>query len=370
MSGGAFATKAGGPDLPNFSFSRPSGTEPTAEYARLRKECPVAQAPLFDGSPIWLITKHRDCVSVLSDPRFSKIRTHPGFPELAPGAKAAIEGREPTFVDMDPPNHMRFRSIFEPWLVWPHVETLRPRREQTEGRGRAVQGPKPANLPEAFSLPVAFKTIYEMLEELQSYMENLVEQKLKSPTDDILSKAGQGAGQRAGQRAGRGATGGATDGAGQGAGGARGNGRGVAETQLKTGRITRDQLGVVTLLDHPDQAYALRRVALEDVKARVVGVGWPGVIGIGPPVQSANRDEEVFPNPNRFDIFRSPNAQLAYGSGTHLCVAMPLANVELECALGGLVRRLPNLKLAVPTSELQYSEPSQDVGLKELPVTW
>ena len=41
------------------------------------------------------------------------MRTHPGFPELAPGAKAAIEGREATFVDMDPPEHTRFRGMFE-----------------------------------------------------------------------------------------------------------------------------------------------------------------------------------------------------------------------------------------------------------------
>jgi hypothetical protein len=38
-----------------------------------------------------------------------QVRTHPGFPELVPGAKAAVEGREATFVDMDPPQHTHFR---------------------------------------------------------------------------------------------------------------------------------------------------------------------------------------------------------------------------------------------------------------------
>jgi cytochrome P450 len=42
-----------------------------------------------------------------------QVRTHPGFPELSPGAKAAIAGREATFVDLDPPEHTRFRSMFE-----------------------------------------------------------------------------------------------------------------------------------------------------------------------------------------------------------------------------------------------------------------
>jgi hypothetical protein len=41
--------------------------------------------------------------------RAPQVRTHPGFPELVPGAKQAVAGREPSFVDMDPPEHSRFR---------------------------------------------------------------------------------------------------------------------------------------------------------------------------------------------------------------------------------------------------------------------
>lgn len=42
-----------------------------------------------------------------------QVRTHPGFPELSAGAKEAISGREATFVDMDPPEHTKFRGMFE-----------------------------------------------------------------------------------------------------------------------------------------------------------------------------------------------------------------------------------------------------------------
>jgi nitric oxide reductase len=49
---------------------------------------------------------------------------------------------------------------------------------------------------------------------------------------------------------------------------------------------------------------------------------------------------------------------------------MPLALVELECALAGLVRRLPGLRLAVPCDQLEWSDPKADVGLKSLPVKW
>ncbi len=60
---------------PAFPFSRPAAGEPPKEYAQLRRGgCPVSRARLFDGSPIWLITRHADVCSVLKDGRFSKVR--------------------------------------------------------------------------------------------------------------------------------------------------------------------------------------------------------------------------------------------------------------------------------------------------------
>jgi cytochrome P450 len=59
---------------PSFPFARPHGTEPPKEYAELRSKCPVARAKLFDGSNIWLITKHKDLKQVLTDGRFTKVR--------------------------------------------------------------------------------------------------------------------------------------------------------------------------------------------------------------------------------------------------------------------------------------------------------
>ena len=51
------AAAAAGKDLPDFPMARPSAGDPPREYARLRQECPVGRAKLFDGTPIWLITK-------------------------------------------------------------------------------------------------------------------------------------------------------------------------------------------------------------------------------------------------------------------------------------------------------------------------
>lgn len=62
-------------EAPNFPFKRPSADLPPEEYAKLRKECPISKAALFDGSTAWLITRHKDVCKVLEDTRFSKVST-------------------------------------------------------------------------------------------------------------------------------------------------------------------------------------------------------------------------------------------------------------------------------------------------------
>lgn len=93
---------------PKFPFSRPRDAEPPAEYARLRATDPVSKVELWDGSQAWLVVKHKDICSVLTDERLSKQRSRPGFPELDPRGKEAAK-RKPSFVDMDPPEHMQQR---------------------------------------------------------------------------------------------------------------------------------------------------------------------------------------------------------------------------------------------------------------------
>jgi cytochrome P450 family 142 subfamily A polypeptide 1 len=61
---------------------------------------------------------------------------------------------------------------------------------------------------------------------------------------------------------------------------------------------------------------------------------------------SANRDEEVFQDPYRFDVHRSPNPHLAFGFGPHFCLGASLARVELRVMFSELLARLPDLELA------------------------
>ncbi len=68
--------------------------------------------------------------------------------------------------------------------------------------------------------------------------------------------------------------------------------------------------------------------------------------------QSANRDEAVFPEPDRFDVTREPNPHVAFGIGTHFCLGANLARMELRVMVRELVERLPDMRVApgaVPT---------------------
>jgi cytochrome P450 len=60
---------------------------------------------------------------------------------------------------------------------------------------------------------------------------------------------------------------------------------------------------------------------------------------------AANRDPEVFPEPDRFDIARTPNEHMAFGGGTHFCLGAHLARMEAQAAIGALVRKTEKLEL-------------------------
>ena len=61
---------------------------------------------------------------------------------------------------------------------------------------------------------------------------------------------------------------------------------------------------------------------------------------------SANRDEEVFRNPESYDVGRRPNHHVAFGWGTHYCIGASLARLEIRVMFEELLRRLPDMRLA------------------------
>jgi pimeloyl-[acyl-carrier protein] synthase len=126
--------------------------------------------------------------------------------------------------------------------------------------------------------------------------------------------------------------------------------------------------GTLALARHPDQMERLRtqpgliagaveellrfdspvqrtgRVALEDLElnGRFFQAGWRVNLMVG----AANRDAAQFADPDLLDITRANASQhLSFASGVHYCVGAPLARLEAQLAIGGLVRRLPGLRV-------------------------
>ncbi|XP_044717493.1 cytochrome p450 domain-containing protein [Hirsutella rhossiliensis] len=380
---------------PSFPFQRASAMEPPADVA-------------------WLVTKYKDVTAVATDPRLSKERTRPGFPELSAGGKAAAKAR-PTFVDMDAPDHMRQRGMVERWFSSEHVEALRPFMQKTVDDlldGLAARGcaEGPVDLVKEFALPVPSYIIYTILgippqdlekltrhaeirsngsstareasaasQGLLDYLAKLVDQRSKQPEDDLISdlvvhqvRPGRLEAADAVQ---------------------------VAFLLIVAGNATvvsMIALGVVTLLQHPEQlarlradaslaplfveelcryhtasALAMKRTAKVDVEigGKLIKAG-EGIIASN---QSANRDADVFADPDSFDMFRSWPAgkdPLGFGWGDHRCVAERLAKAELETVFSTLFQRLPALRLAVPFDEISCTPLHKDVGIVELPVTF
>ena len=82
---------------------------------------------------------------------------------------------------------------------------------------------------------------------------------------------------------------------------------------------------------------------------------------------SANRDVEVFDDPFRFDIFRSPNDHVAFGFGPHFCMGASFAHIELRVMFEQLLERLPDLRLVDP-GEPAYRVSNFISGYESMPV--
>jgi cytochrome P450 len=162
---------------------------------------------------------------------------------------------------------------------------------------------------------------------------------------------------------------------------------------LSAGHVTTmDQLGntVLALLNHPEQlgrlrddprlvrpaveeglrydgtAQLLQRIAREDLRLRGQAIRKGDLLYLS--LGAANRDPEVFAEPDRFDIGRADNPHLAFGAGPHLCLGTTLARRELEVALGRLVRRMPRLRFDEERPIRRRADSLVFRGLESLPV--
>jgi cytochrome P450 len=119
-------------------------------------------------------------------------------------------------------------------------------------------------------------------------------------------------------------------------------------------------------LRYDPPAPSLERIALQDIELRgktirtFDRVRWFN--------SAANRDPEKFPDPDRFDITRSPNAHLSFGHGIHFCLGAHLARIEGQEVFPALASRFNRFKLE--TNPLEYVPAIHVRSLKALEVSW
>ena len=87
----------------------------------------------------------------------------------------------------------------------------------------------------------------------------------------------------------------------------------------------------------------ITRVVTRDTE--LGGIAIPAGSTVMPMLGAANRDENRYPDPDRFDIFRAPKPHISWGHGVHLCLGMHLARLEMRVALEQMLDRLPHLRL-------------------------
>ncbi|WP_030408374.1 cytochrome P450 [Streptomyces albus] len=120
--------------------------------------------------------------------------------------------------------------------------------------------------------------------------------------------------------------------------------------RLKTGQVSIES-AVDEVLRYTSPALHVMRVATQDVEVggQQVSAGEAVVLWNS----SANRDESVFPAPDRFDLGRTPNRHLTFGMGPHFCLGAPLARVELKVLLQVLAERVSHMEITGPVKRMR-----------------
>lgn len=378
---------------------------PYGFYARMRREHPVAYD---EESGMWGVFRYADSKAILMDhARFSS-----DFRKVT--QLHEVSGRlRPSLITSDPPRHRHLRSILAHTFTPSAVNRLAPRIKEMVNllldevieRGqmelvRDLAYPLPVMvIAEMLGVPQAdharFKQWADAIvsadsgvllsneisprrfaiqQEMDDYFTGILAERRKAPQEDLLSEllVAEADGARLSEQ----------------------DILSFCNLLLIAGHITTVNLitnAVWTLLEHPDAFALLRferallpsaieevlrfrspvravsRVALEDVlfEGHLIEAGQRIVTNLS----SANRDERVFAEPERFDVSRSPNPHLAFGHGIHFCIGAPLARLETRIALAAILDRLHTLAIA-DAPGLEVVNSALVDGLTRLPVTF
>nr|WP_206314644.1 cytochrome P450 [Streptomyces coryli] len=373
----------------------------------LMHEGPITRIQLPNGTGwAWLVTRYEDVKAVTNDDRFSRERV----------VEADVTRLAPHFIPVpgavgfaDPPDHTRLRRAVAPAFTRKGVERVRERARARLDElvdGVLADGP-PADLTERLLMPFPLAVISEVMgvpakdqqavhdwtydilssskgvdrserakHEMAAFFKQLIADRRGSGEEDVCSSIAA-----------------AID-------------SGDISAEESTGLAMLIQIGgeavtnnsgnmLYILLTHPEHAERLRRepeirpravdellryiphhaavglsrVAKEDVE--VCGVTVKAGEAVYNSYTAANRDPDVFAEPEKIDFDRTPNPHLAFGHGPHYCVGSLLARLESELLIGALLDRFPaSLRLAMAPEDVPFRKGALIRGPAALPVTW
>ena len=389
--------------------------DPLPACARLRAEAPAVRIPVpFAEGHAYVVTRYAEAALVLRDERFVKnVRNarDPGDLRL-PWAPRSLRPLQNSMLDADGAEHRRLRSLVQETFGPRYMAQLEPRIVSlTSELLDRLAGSTHADLVAAFALPLPLTVIAEIMGvserdrmrfrrwvttligaqpstrptlrmlmklpdvlAMMRLLRRLVAERRADPGDDLISRLA------------------APD-----ASGDRLDGDellAMVFILLIAGYETTVNLiatGTLLLLRAPDQLARLRedpallgpaieellrlacpvdhaseRYAREDVDLGGVTIPRGSLVLVG--VASANADGAQFADAERLDLGRAENRHLSFGLGPHYCLGAPLARLEGRIAIGELVRRFPDLRLAVPPERLRWRPGILLRGLVSLPV--
>jgi cholest-4-en-3-one 26-monooxygenase len=388
---------------------------PHDAWTLLRREAPVYWYDRPEvRPPFWAITKHADIVTVSRQPRLflnePRLAVFPEIPELDPAERPARH-----LLNMDPPDHAKFRKLASARFTPRAVQSLRPSVERIaddlldalEHDGQwhecdfveAVSARLPLEvLADLLGVPRSdWSLLFQWTNEtigasdpeyqhgstaketgdrariaLFQYFMEMVEERRKRPTDDIVSLLANATLDGAeipafellsyyfllvvaGNETTRNATSGGLV--------------ALIENPGELAKLQRDP----SLIDHAVEEIVrwttpviqFCRTATEDTELRGQKIRQGDNLCLFYP--SANRDEEVFEDPFAFRVDRNPNPHLAFGIGEHFCLGASLARLELRVAFAKLVERIRDVELTGPVSRLHSSFVG---GIKRVPIRY
>ncbi|MCW2718330.1 cytochrome P450 [Pseudonocardia sp.] len=400
-------------ELSTMPTVRSSLLDPPAEYDKLREEQPVTRVRFPNGSAGWLVTRFEEGSAVFADPRMSARRPrHDTPPDEGYDPEKPGGALDPGFVFMDEPDHGRYRKLlagrFTPKSVrttlQPYIDTI-----VAEHLDAIAAGPRPVDLIEALALPIPCLVICELLGVPYSDRDGF-HHATETMMDTSRTQAERDKGARwligyitdlvAAKRADPESTGLLAD---------------LVRTADDEASFLTDRdlvnigalllfaghdttmsmigLSSLTLLTHPEQRrrlaedpsrigpaieellryltivqFGLGRVAKEDLELGGQQIAKGDLVVVAMP--AANRDPRVFTDPDALDLDRKTVRHLAFGYGVHQCLGQNIARAELMTILPELLRRFPDMRLAVPAEEVPMDVHGTNYGVRKLMVTW